>query len=81
MKGVNKRRVTVETTVENFISKYGVDRLRELVRMLSDGTSGQKIADHLNVSRERVRQWKNLFGDVMIYYKLHPEVAKHLRED
>ena len=66
-------------TARNFIKTYGRS---EFVRLLSDiaqGVSGQEIADRLHVSRERVRQWKNLFGVIHVEYKVYPEVAAVLK--
>jgi DNA-directed RNA polymerase sigma subunit (sigma70/sigma32) len=47
---------------------------------LADGESGQVIADEFDVSRERVRQWKNTFGQVVTLYQVHPEVQRVLDE-
>ncbi len=58
----------------NFINRYGEERLRWLLGALSEGESGQVIADEFRVSRERVRQWKNAFGRSLTLYQVHPEV-------
>ena len=58
----------------NFINRYGEDRFRRLLAALADGESGQTIADEFDVSRERVRQWKNAFGRVLTLYQVHPEI-------
>ena len=50
------------------------------VLVLGAGESGQAIADEFNVSRERVRQWKNTFGEVVTHYRLFPEIDRILRE-
>ncbi|MFT4623561.1 MAG: hypothetical protein ACI8PZ_002217 [Myxococcota bacterium] len=63
-----------EQVARNFAKRYGRDRLRRLVELLSLGESGQVIADEFSVSRERVRQWKNAFGAVVTLYQVHPEV-------
>lgn len=47
---------------KNFIASYGKEVFRQLLNDFVDGKSGQKIADELGVSRERVRQYKNHFG-------------------
>ena len=65
--------------VDNFIERYGADRLRAMLDSLADGESGQRIAEELNVSRERVRQWKNAFGQTVTLYQVHPDVARALR--
>jgi len=61
---------------ENFIDRYGMDRLERLLQLLANGESGQAIADEFQVSRERVRQWKNAFGDVISFYQVHPDVER-----
>jgi hypothetical protein len=47
---------------------------------LARGESGQAIADGFGVSRERVRQWKNTFGEVITHYRVYPEVDRILHE-
>ena len=47
---------------------------------LANSESGQVIADEFGVSRERVRQWKNTFGEVITHYRVYPEVDRILRE-
>ena len=69
---------TRERIARNFIERYGADRFRRLLQMLADGDSGQVIADEFEVSRERVRQWKNAFGTVLTLYQVHPDVQRLL---
>lgn len=64
----------------NFIERYGADALRRLLDALAEGESGQAIAVELDVSRERVRQWKNAFGRSVTMYQVHREVDDALRE-
>ena len=64
----------------NFINKYGIDKFWRLVDLLSDGTSGQAIADEFKVSRERVRQWKGTFGNCFYIYMLKNEVKEVINE-
>ena len=66
--------------VANFIKNYGRSRFRELLSNLAEGKSGRLIADEFGVSRERVRQWKNTFGDMVTIYQLHPEIEKILND-
>lgn len=73
-------RSSAERVANNFINRFGVDELQWLLDALSRGESGQQIADHFEVSRERVRQWKNTFGQVVTLYQVHPEVASLLDE-
>jgi DNA-directed RNA polymerase sigma subunit (sigma70/sigma32) len=69
-----------ERVARNFIKAYGRARFRRLIEALEVGESGQEIANEFGVSRERVRQWKNTFGQVITLYQLHPEVERILRE-
>ena len=63
-----------ERVAQNFVERYGRDRFRKLLEHFSAGESGQVIADEFNVSRERVRQWKNTFGSLVTMYQIHPDV-------
>ena len=69
-----------ERVARNFVRRYGAERFRRLINALSAGESGQSIADEFEVSRERVRQWKNTFGTVLTLYQVHPEVQGVLDE-
>lgn len=69
-----------ERVARNFIKSYGRTRFRRLLEALAGAESGQKIADEFGVSRERVRQWKNTFGEVITYYRVFPEVDRLIRE-
>jgi hypothetical protein len=71
----NRSRVRV---ARNFIDRYGVGRFRELLAALAQGDSGQEIAERFDVSRERVRQWKNTFGEVVTLYQVHSDVRRLL---
>lgn len=66
--------------VANFVDRYGADGLRELIELLQDAESGQRIAERFSVSRERVRQWKNAFGRSVTLYQPYPEVSAALRD-
>jgi copper oxidase (laccase) domain-containing protein len=69
-----------ERLARSFMRRYGAERLALLLRLLEHGESGQAIADEFDVSRERVRQWKNAFGKVFTLYQVHADVAAVLRE-
>ncbi|MCB9777024.1 MAG: helix-turn-helix domain-containing protein [Alphaproteobacteria bacterium] len=71
---------TRQRVARNFIRTYGRTRFRRLLESLAAGQSGQTIADEFGVSRERVRQWKNTFGEVITYYRVFPEVDRILKE-
>lgn len=70
-----------ERVARNFVRRYGSHRFARLLQALADGESGQSIADEFHVSRERVRQWKNTFGQVLTLYQVHPEVQQVLEEN
>lgn len=69
-----------ERIARNFVKRYGVERFRRLLVALAEGESGQAIAEEFEVSRERVRQWKNTFGTVLTLYQVHPEVQRVVEE-
>ena len=71
---------TRQRVARNFIRTYGRTRFRRLLEALAAGESGQAFADEFGVSRERVRQWKNTFGEVITYYRVFPEVDRILKE-
>ncbi|MBK8208304.1 MAG: helix-turn-helix domain-containing protein [Planctomycetes bacterium] len=64
------------TVANNFIKQYGKARFKRFLKLLKDGTSGETIAEEYNVSRERVRQWKNAFGNVVHNYDVNPDIQK-----
>lgn len=70
-----------EKIARNFVDRYGADRLAELIEAISRGDSGQVIAERFHVSRERVRQWKNAFGEVITLYQVHREVQGVLDQE
>lgn len=69
-----------ERVARNFVNRYGQDAFERLLLHLANGESGQTIAEEFSVSRERVRQWKNTFGQVLTLYQVHPEVQRILDE-
>ena len=77
---MNKEQKKRERVARNFIKMYGRQRLVWLLTQFAKAQNGQAIADELNVSRERVRQWKNTFGEVWTQYRLHPETERILKE-
>lgn len=64
------------TVAKNFINQYGKGKFKRFIKLLKEGTSGESIAEEYGVSRERVRQWKNAFGNVVQSYDLDPEIQK-----
>ena len=69
-----------ERVARNFIRNYGRSRFKDLIEGFAKGESGQTLADEFSVSRERIRQWKNTFGEVITHYRLFPEIDRILRE-
>lgn len=67
-----------ERVARNFIKARGMEAFRTLIDMFKRGESGQVIANHFGVSRERVRQWKGKLGETITHYSLYPEVADQL---
>jgi transposase len=72
--------MSTERVAQNFVKRYGRERLKRLIALLNSGESGQAIAEEFDVSRERVRQWKNTFGSVLTLYQVHPEVVRVLED-
>lgn len=72
--------ISKDRVIRNFIDSYGYIKFKWLINALAKGMSGQTIANEFNVSRERVRQWKNTFGVIVTHYKLHPETVAIIRE-
>ena len=71
---------TRERVARNFIKTYGKQRFRRLIDCFSAQKSGQCIANEFGVSRERVRQWKDIFGTTITFYQVHPEVEGILQK-
>jgi len=72
----NEHSVDTATVAKNFIKQYGKARFKRFLKLLNEGVSGEKIAEEYGVSRERVRQWKNAFGETVQSYDLNPEIRK-----
>lgn len=67
MPSVNKQQSRIRMAKE-FKKNYGKEKFQYLLQQLQVGLSGQAIADSLGVSRERVRQWKDAFGDEVFVF-------------
>ena len=63
-----------ERIARNFAEKYGAEALVWLIDAFASCTSGQVIADRFHVSRERVTQWRSVFGLVVTEYRVHADV-------
>lgn len=70
--------MSTNRTMSNFIRMYGKDRFLKLVQMLRDCNSGPAIAKEFEVTRQRVNQWKKLFGTESKSYTLKPEIEEYL---
>ena len=69
-----------ERVARNFIKRYGMARFRWTIEAFGEPRSGQEVAKRLGVSRERVRQWRNAFGQTITFYRLYPETKRILDE-
>lgn len=63
-----------ERVARNFIQNRGRVAFRKMMEMFESQESGQEIAKVLGVTRERVRQWRNTFGQTYTIYQPFPEV-------
>ena len=67
---------TEERVARNFIKARGRSMFCLLLSRLEQQQSGQEIGKVLGVSRERVRQWKDTFGQTVSVYSVHPHVRQ-----
>lgn len=67
-----------ERVARNFVRTHGRTRFQLLISGLRENKSGAVLGRELGVSRERVRQWKNTFGETITHYKVYPEVQRLL---
>lgn len=65
---------TRERIAKNFIEKHGMEAFRSLLEMLQSNISGVEIGKKFGVSRERVRQWRDAFGNTLVYYQVHQDI-------
>jgi transposase-like protein len=64
------------TVAANFVAEYGKPRLKRFLKLLQQNASGQDIAREFGVSRERVRQWKNSFGRVVVRFESFADIRR-----
>ena len=69
-----------ERMARNFIKTYGRVKFNQLLSDIAAQKSGQSIANELNVSRQRVQQWKTAFGSQLTCYQLFPEIEQICNE-
>jgi hypothetical protein len=69
-----------EKVAENLIRKYGEDAFHNLLGRFKTNDNNQEIATAFTVSRERVRQWKNVLGRTIVLYEVTPSISHLLGE-
>lgn len=67
-----------ERVVRNIVERHGRAGLRRLVEGFRANESGQVLGDDLGVTRERVRQWKEILGREVRTYLVDPVAEKAL---
>lgn len=67
-----------ERVVRNIVERHGRAGLRRLVEGFRANESGQVLGDDLGVTRERVRQWKEILGQEVRTYLVDPVAEKAL---
>lgn len=66
------------TVLHNLLEKYGKERVVRLLHLFEENESGEVIAREFGVSRERVRQWRNLLGTTVTTFLPADGVAQVL---
>lgn len=64
----------------NIASFYGTEVLEELISLLKSGTSLAEIGRRMNVSRQRVHQWKQQLGKEVTVWEPDPSVLETIHE-
>lgn len=64
--------IRTERTAKNFIKMRGRANFKLLLDMFHQQVSGELIAQKFDVSRERVRQWRDIFGQTVTTYEFAP---------
>jgi hypothetical protein len=67
-----------EKAMRNFVKSRGLAKFRYLISAFEQNISGQVIADQIGVTRERVRQWRDMFGMTITFYEVAPEARRLL---
>ena len=62
----------------NIVERHGGAGLRRLVEGFRANESGRVLGDDLGVTRERVRQWKEILGREVRTYLVDPVAEKAL---
>ncbi len=69
-----RKMTPVGRAAHNFIQKYGKHALRQMILDFECDVPHSEIGRRLSVTRERVRQWQNLFGKKTTGYMIHPDI-------
>ena len=80
MKAINSENRRTEKMVDNFIENYGEDAFREFIEGLMNDESGGAWARKLGVSRERIRQWRDVFVKRIVYVAPVASVQERLKQ-
>ena len=67
-----------ERVVRNIVERHGRAGLRRLIEGFRANESGQILGDDLGVTRERVRQWKEILGQEIRTYIVDPTAENAL---
>jgi len=67
-----------ERVTRNIVERHGRAGLRRLIEGFRANESGQVLGDDLGVTRERVRQWKEILGQEVRTYLVDPIVENAL---
>lgn len=70
---------TIKRTLDNLVSRHGIEKASWLIRALCRQASGTDIAKHMGVTRERARQWRKVFGVTFSTYLLNAPVKAALQ--
>lgn len=71
---------TRSRTSRNFVKAYGMAKFRRLILGFQANESGGVLCTELGVSRQRVHQWRLMFGETVRIYNIYPEIRRILRE-
>lgn len=66
--------------VRFFVKRRGRAALNRFLDLCSENKSGQQIADEFGVTRQRVQQWRDAFGQTVHAYSIHSDILAMLGE-
>ena len=73
--------IRTQRTAKNFIKMRGRKNFKLLLDMFHQQLSGEYIAEKFEVSRERVRQWRDIFGRTVKIYEFVPGLYQLTQEE